>query len=75
LYAKGNFIGAAAAFKKATQLDPNLAEAYGNLGAVLLRLGQDAEAEKAFGECIRLDPSAQAKLERFRREARNPARE
>lgn len=70
LYAKQDFTGAAGAFKRATQLAPDMVEAFGNLGAVLLRLGRADEAEKAFAECLTLDPSTRDKLETYRREAK-----
>lgn len=40
----------------AIELDPQFARAYGNRGLTRLRLGQTAEAEKDFAECLRLDP-------------------
>ena len=69
LYAKNDLSGAVA-FGKTIELDANTAEAHGNLGWVLLRLGKEAEAEKEFAECIRLDPASEAKLEKRIREAR-----
>jgi Flp pilus assembly protein TadD len=62
--------GARAAFQKALELDPNLAEAHGGLGWVLWHQGQEAEAEKEFTECVRLDPSLKPKLEQRLREAK-----
>ena len=62
--------GALAAFQKAVELDPGMAEAHGSLGWVLWHLGQEAEAEKEFAECFRLDPSLQPRLEQRIREAK-----
>lgn len=69
LYARKDFEGAVAAFRKTIELEPGLVEAHGNLGWVLLQMGRKAEAEKEFAECVRLDPSTKSQIERLIREA------
>ena len=70
LYARKDLEGALAALRKTIELDPGLAEAHGNLGWVLLKMGREAEAEKAFTECVRLDPATKSKIEQLLREAK-----
>ena len=43
-------------FDEALRLDPQLAEAFYNLGFVYLNLGQYQRAIQNYGEAIRLDP-------------------
>ena len=50
-------------FTRAIELDPNLAVAYGNRGLARLGLGQEAEAEKDFARCLKLDSSLRSDLE------------
>ena len=69
LYARNDFEGAVAAFRKTIELEPGLPEAHGNLGWVLLQMGRQAEAEKEFAECVRLDPSTKSQIERLKRDA------
>jgi tetratricopeptide (TPR) repeat protein len=75
-YLKNDLAGAIAAFSRAIELDRNMAVAHGNLGWVFWQLGRKDEAEKEFAECVRLDPSLKAKLERRINEAKpEPARQ
>uniref|UniRef100_A0A7C4LK30 Tetratricopeptide repeat protein n=1 Tax=Schlesneria paludicola TaxID=360056 RepID=A0A7C4LK30_9PLAN len=46
------------AYTLATQLDPQLAEAFAGLGDVHLKQSRYAQAEQAFGEAYRLDPAS-----------------
>jgi len=48
----GNGSEAAAAFRRATELDPDHAEAWNNLGLALLSGGQKEEAKKAFSSAL-----------------------
>ena len=50
----GWFTEAIASYQKAIQLDANYAEAYQNLGVVLLKVGQVPESLEAFGKAISL---------------------
>jgi len=47
---------AVAAFRTATELNPNFAEAYINLGLLLFQLTKDEEAEKAMLKALELKP-------------------
>ena len=49
--------GAEAAFRRAIQIDPNLAEAYANLGSLLANQNKLAEALPNFQTAIRLKPN------------------
>ncbi len=44
-------------YKRAIQLDPNLASAYANLGAVYHAQGNEPESLKAYQKAVELDPS------------------
>ncbi|MCL2933980.1 MAG: tetratricopeptide repeat protein, partial [Trichodesmium sp. MAG_R03] len=48
----GWFTEAIASYQKAIQLDANYAEAYQNLGVVLLKVGLVPESLEAFGKAI-----------------------
>jgi Flp pilus assembly protein TadD len=48
---------AAAACKKATELDPDYADAWSDLGAHLHSLGRDDEALRAYERCVGLSPA------------------
>jgi Tfp pilus assembly protein PilF len=51
---------AAAAFRKALELNPKSSAAHTNLGAALARSGQNAEAEKHFRAALEADPKNEA---------------
>jgi CHAT domain-containing protein/Flp pilus assembly protein TadD len=55
LAARGRLNEAIAAYRRAIQIDPNLAVAYNNLGIALYRQGRLQEAADAYYEAIRLD--------------------
>ncbi|NJO76393.1 MAG: tetratricopeptide repeat protein [Leptolyngbyaceae cyanobacterium RM1_406_9] len=55
LAARGRLSEAIAAYRRAIQIDPNLAVAYNNLGIALYRQGRLQEAADAYYEAIRLD--------------------
>ncbi|MBD1868470.1 CHAT domain-containing protein [Cyanobacteria bacterium FACHB-471] len=57
LAARGRLNEAIAAYRRAIQIDPNLAVAHNNLGIVLARRGRLQEAADAYHEAIRLDPN------------------
>ncbi|MBD2072115.1 CHAT domain-containing protein [Leptolyngbya sp. FACHB-671] len=57
LAARGRLNEAIAAYRRAIQIDPNLAVAHNNLGIVLARRGRLQEAADAYREAIRLDPN------------------
>ncbi|MBD2054699.1 CHAT domain-containing protein [Oculatella sp. FACHB-28] len=57
LAARGRLNEAIAAYRRAIQIDPNLAVAHNNLGIVLARRGRLQEAVDAYREAIRLDPN------------------
>jgi Flp pilus assembly protein TadD len=48
---------------RAIELDPFPGAAYGERGIIYLRLGLDAEAEKDFAECRRVQPSLSESLD------------
>jgi len=52
----GKVDGALAANRNAVRLDPNDAEAHGNLGAILHDLGQFEEAEESLRQAIKISP-------------------
>ena len=54
----GDYQGAAAQLEKAVALDPQYADAYGNLGAQYVRLHQPGRAVAAFRQAVALDPSS-----------------
>lgn len=57
-HALGNIDGAAAASRRAIELEPDLADAHVVLGKCLARLGRLEEAQPRFEEALRLDPDA-----------------
>jgi tetratricopeptide (TPR) repeat protein len=54
---KGDHAGAEKLLRKATELDPEYASAFTNLGAQYIRLQRPAEAEAAFRRALELDPA------------------
>ncbi|HLI86459.1 MAG TPA: tetratricopeptide repeat protein [Bryobacteraceae bacterium] len=56
----GKWPGAAADFERATALDPQFSEAYGNLGTSLAAMGQFEQAISDFRHAIELDPATAA---------------
>jgi Tfp pilus assembly protein PilF len=56
LFQKGAVEAAEAAFRKAVELDPNLAEPHNNLGLTLGKLGRADEAVAAFEMALELKP-------------------
>jgi Flp pilus assembly protein TadD len=53
----GDYVQAAAEWKKAVEADPEFSEAHGNLGAQYARLGRAIDAVTEFQRAITLDPS------------------
>ncbi|HKQ51994.1 MAG TPA: tetratricopeptide repeat protein, partial [Pyrinomonadaceae bacterium] len=53
----------AADFDKAVELNPQLADAYGNRGLALLAQGKDAEAQQDFEKSFKLDASLKSYYE------------
>lgn len=51
-----DFAGAEASFRRILALRPNLAEAHGNLGVVLEKMGDPGAAELAYRRALALDP-------------------
>lgn len=71
----GRFDDAEVAFRKSIELDPNLANAYGNLGVLLVRdMGRPDEAEEMLLKALEIDPShgARENLNILRRKYRKP---
>jgi tetratricopeptide (TPR) repeat protein len=56
-YGSGQFRKAAAAYERATQLNPSHAGSYAGLGASLLRLGDASGAARAYQRAIQLEPN------------------
>jgi tetratricopeptide (TPR) repeat protein len=54
--ARGDFETAVEAYGRALQIQPRLAEAHANLGAVLARLGRQEEAVAAYERALAIDP-------------------
>jgi len=52
-------------YRKALEIDPNSADAYYNLGIVLLELGRYPEAKKEFKKMIEIDPNNILKHDRL----------
>jgi tetratricopeptide (TPR) repeat protein len=57
LYGRGDFLGAVEQFEKATEVDPNFAEAWNNAGVVRQRLGNLQGAIADFSRAIEVNPS------------------
>jgi superkiller protein 3 len=57
LDAKGDLAGAIAAYGKAIELDPELAEAHSNLGVTLMTKGDLPAAVAACKKAVELDPN------------------
>src|SRR5208283_380092 len=55
--ARGDFRAAADAYRKATELEPNIPELRANLGLMDHQIGKSAEAIQSFKQAIRLKPS------------------
>ncbi|HEX4584072.1 MAG TPA: type IV pilus biogenesis/stability protein PilW [Burkholderiaceae bacterium] len=56
-YQKGQVEVAIKEATEATQIDPNLASAYGLLGLIYMDLGQDAQAEGNFRHALQVNPN------------------
>lgn len=56
LAAQNKFKEAVAAFKKATEIDPTVAEMYFNMGILLTNLNRHEEASNAYRKTVRLKP-------------------
>lgn len=54
-HAQGDLAGAAAAFRRAIEADPEVAEAWNNLAVTLADSGRQREARAAIAEAVRLD--------------------
>ncbi len=57
LYDKGDYEKALEAYEKATEIDPDYAEAWYNMGAILGNLDRYEESLKAFERAIKLNPN------------------
>lgn len=57
---RGELEGAAAAYRRVLEINPRLAEAHANLGAVLARLGQYEQAVVAYQRALAIDPRLNA---------------
>lgn len=57
---RGNFEGAAEAYRRAIDIAPRLAEAHANLGAVLARLGRYEDAVASIHRALALNPNLTA---------------
>jgi tetratricopeptide (TPR) repeat protein len=53
---EGTYDGAEAAYRRAIQLDPSLANALTNLGNLMFKRGRSAEAEQFYRRALALDP-------------------
>ncbi len=56
LLREGDMQGAEAAFREAVSLDPALAVAHGNLGALLHKMGRHGDALAAYERALEVDP-------------------
>jgi Flp pilus assembly protein TadD len=61
---QGHLELAVSAFTAALELDPGIAEAYGNRGLALMALGKDAEAQADLKKAMELKPDLKKELER-----------
>jgi protein O-GlcNAc transferase len=57
---RGELEPAAAAYRRAIEIEPGFAEAHANLGAVLARLGRTDEAMREYERALALDPRLNA---------------
>ncbi|HEX8887691.1 MAG TPA: tetratricopeptide repeat protein, partial [Pyrinomonadaceae bacterium] len=55
-------------YSKALEINPQYAEAYGNRGLTRLLQGKDAEAQKDFDKCFKLNSSLKADFEEAAKE-------
>jgi len=58
MYSQGDFLRAAARFKKSTELAPSYVESYFWLGESYMKTGKAKEAKKAFATVIKLAPDS-----------------
>jgi tetratricopeptide (TPR) repeat protein len=65
-YAQGDLDGSAAAFRQATDLDPDSADAWNNLATALAALGRRCDAAHAVGQALRIGG---ARLPQYRQTA------
>ncbi len=63
LYDQGEYERADAEFRRAVTLFPRYAEAHMYRGLIQLRLGSLEEAERMFGECLRIQPEFKATID------------
>ena len=54
---------AIADFSRAIELDPQLSWAYYNRGLAFVYTGNESDAQKDFGECLKLRPDLKAQLD------------
>lgn len=69
-FERGDLEQAVGSYKKASELNPNLAEAHYRLGVAYKRLGQDAAAEQEFQTHQRLEKTEAAAIDSQRREVK-----
>lgn len=55
--ARGDFVSAAEAYRKATAIDPGIPELWANLGLMEHEAGRSADAIQSFKQAVRLKPS------------------
>jgi adenylate cyclase len=60
LYRQGDYEGGLAEAERALAISPNLADAHGEKGAILIFSGRPKEGVDALEQCIRLDPGRSA---------------
>jgi tetratricopeptide (TPR) repeat protein len=60
---KGEMLKAIEDFNHALELNPKLAWSYCNRGLVKVLMGNESEAQKDFGECLRLKPELKTELD------------
>jgi Flp pilus assembly protein TadD len=73
LQKQGELAAALDDFNKTIGLGPPMPEAYLERGVTLVLLGKEAEAEKDFEQCVKIEPRMKAAVENRRAEAKKEA--